>query len=590
MKHVEYVSRIARFAFKENPLLYFSVLVSLFSVVIELLALSSLFPLLQMASTGKLATDGMIVKALVVLGVAVSAQTLLWTFIALFGIRIVTLLIGQSLSLYLGKRVQAQLGSRAFDRIVHKLSIREISENSIGFYIGLAGDESFRAATLVISMTQFVSTGALAVLYFVAIAFHSATTAGLVLIFLACSSLALFWVLRLSHRLGARQTSESRRAHSIFLDSLNNLKAVRAFSAESYVVGIYRSIIFGYTKILFLVDEVALLARLVPVVLLLLIFSTWMAFSGRAIGDAGFAFIVTMILYLMRFFPTVGEGAQLLFKIVSDAKSGKDVTAMLGTPASGEAGRATATGDIQRIDLRAVGFSYDENAQGILKEVNSSFERGKSYALVGKSGSGKSTLVDILLKFYPPTDGCLYINDILVSKVADIEIRRRIILVSLVAAIFDDSVTNNICLGMEAPISEVKTACVTACIHEVIEDMPNGYATRLQYQGKNLSGGQRQRIAIARALLRKPDVLILDESTSALDKATQELVIENVLREYCDKIAIFVTHDPHIMKRVDEVIDLQQINSAASSRSSSKSVEADDLQEPTGITKRVSAS
>jgi ABC-type bacteriocin/lantibiotic exporter with double-glycine peptidase domain len=105
--------------------------------------------------------------------------------------------------------------------------------------------------------------------------------------------------------------------------------------------------------------------------------------------------------------------------------------------------------------------------------------------------------------------------------------------------------------------------------------MPQGYLTRLQYQRKNLSGGQRQRIAIARALLRKPDVLILDESTGALDKATQEQALENVLGEYRRKTVIFVTHDPEIMRRVDEVVDLQKLNLAGSQQRGSDDVGVD---------------
>ena len=116
---------------------------------------------------------------------------------------------------------------------------------------------------------------------------------------------------------------------------------------------------------------------------------------------------------------------------------------------------------------------------------------------------------------------------------------------------------------MDASLSAVQAACDRACVHEVIEEMADGYNTRLQYQGRNLSGGQRQRIAIARALLRKPDVLILDESTNALDKLTQERVVENVLQEYSKKIVIFVTHDPSIIKRVNEIVDLESINSDA---------------------------
>jgi ABC-type bacteriocin/lantibiotic exporter with double-glycine peptidase domain len=400
-----------------------------------------------------------------------------------------------------------------------------------------------------------------------------------VVVFLVCSSLALVGVLKLTHRLGARQTEESRKAHSIFLDSLNNLKAVRAFSAEGYVVNLYRNIIFGYTRILFWIDEVAMLARLVPILLLLVIFSLWMAFSGTQLGGAGLAFIVTMIIYLMRFFPTVGDGAQLLFKIVSDAKSGKDVTAILAALPH-EVGHAHGSvGAIRSIELRDVGFSYDQDSsKSVLRGVSADFVAKRSYALTGRSGSGKSTLVDLLLKFYLPTHGSLSVNGMSIATVSDADIRRRIILVSQEASIFDDTVTNNICLGLPAALADVQRACETACIHETIVAMPDGYSTRLQYQGKNLSGGQRQRIAIARALLRNPDVMVFDESTSALDKATQKQVIENVLREYHDRILIFVTHDPWIMERVHEVMDLQKINRAAATPYSSLADAAQTMQ------------
>ena len=561
MKHLDYVLSLTKFAFKANPLLYLSIAISLCSVVIEVLAMSSLLPLFSLVSGGAPATNGIIVRTLILLRFAVSAKALLWAFTILLAVRILTQLMGQSLSMYLGKRVMAQLGSRAFEQIVNKLSITKISEKSIGFYISLAGDESFRASTLVISLTQFVNTAVLSLLYFAAIAHYSLATAGLIMTFMLCSLIVLFRVVKVSHRLGGRQIEESRKASSIFLDSLNNIKAVRAFSAEKYVTGIYRAMMYGYTRTLFLVDEVSLLAKLVPVLLLILISSVWLAWRGQSIESVGLAFIVTMIVYLVRFFPTVGQGVTLLMKIASDAKSGKDVTAILDTKLPVQPGSSRTLGDIEKIDLRDVSFSYDESAKKkILQGVNLKFEQGKSYALVGKSGVGKSTLVDILLKFYLPTAGHLYINNESISEVADSEIRKKIILVSQEAAIFDDTVINNICIGMEATLSEVQSACMAAYIHDVIEGMAEGYNTRLQYQGKNLSGGQRQRIAIARALLRKPDVLIFDESTSALDKVTQEQVIENILREYSNKIVIFVTHDPHIMKRVDEIVDFGEIN------------------------------
>jgi ABC-type multidrug transport system fused ATPase/permease subunit len=558
-----YLSKLIRFAFAQNPLLYVSVAVSLVSVVIELLAMSSLYPLFQMVSTGRPAANGIIPKLFALLNVAPQISALLWIFLGLLALRIITQVAAQTLSMRLGKNVQAQLGSRAFEQIIHNLPIRDVTEKSIGFFIGLAGDESFRASTLIISLTQFISSAALAALYFAAIAQASTAVALLVLVFLLISSFALLFVLRISHRLGATQTVESRRASSVFLDSLNNLKTVRAFSAETYVVEFYRKLIFGYTKVLFWIEEVSMLARLVPLLLLLLIFSAWMAWRGASLGNAGLALIVTMIVYLMRFFPVVGEGARLLFKIVSDARSGKDVTAIIDTPPQTYASRDALIDDINHIELRSLGFSYNgEERKATLRDVNARFESGKSYALTGRSGVGKSTLVDLLMKFYSPTAGGIFINGVAVANISESAMRQQIILVSQDPAIFDDTIFNNVCLGLKASLMEVQAACEKACIHELITEMPDGYYTRLQYQGKNLSGGQRQRIAIARVLLRSPAVLILDESTSALDKQAQDRVIENLLAEYRHKILIFVTHDPRVMQQVDEVVDLQKINAA----------------------------
>lgn len=567
MRHWDYVFKLLRFAFRANPLLYLSIFVSLISVAVELLAMLSLFPLFQLVSSGHPPANSVIVRLMAAVGIPATGTAMLWTFIALLMLRIVTQIVGQTLSMFLGKRVLAQLGSRAFEQIVHRLPIREVNDKSIGFYIGLAGDEAFRASTLILSLTEFVNTAALAGLYFVAIAMASPTTATVVLLFIISASLALLGVFKASHRLGARQTTESRRAHSIFLDSLNNLKAVRAFSAEPYVVGVYRTIIFGYTRILFLIDELSLLARLLPVLLLLAIFGGWLALSSHSIESSGLALLVTMIVYLMRFFPAVGDAAKLLFKVVSDAKSGKDVTSVLGseTVAGPELDQPIA--GIDSIRFQDVGFAYDGNGgRQILQQVSCSFERGKSYALVGRSGTGKSTLVDILLKFYLPTSGELYINGTPMSQVPDRQIRAKVILVSQDAAMFDDSVANNVRLGLQASVEQIQAACRLACIDDVIDAMPEKYDTRLQYQGKNLSGGQRQRIAIARGLLRNPHVLIFDESTSALDKSTQQRIVDNVLSEYRNRIVIFVTHDPYIMKRVDQVVDLERVNLGALSQ------------------------
>ncbi len=213
MNRLPYVVNLARFAFRANPLLWLSIAVSLVSAAIELLAMSSLMPLFELVSGGQPSQRGLIARLINLVGVSVTAQTLLWAFIVLFAVRIATQLAGTSLSTLLGKRVMAQLCSGAFDQIVHRLSIREVNERSIGFYISLAGDESFRASTLILSLTQLVSIAALALFYFIAIAAYSPPAAGFVLAFMLCAESR--WCAWSSCRIGwefARLMSHARPA------------------------------------------------------------------------------------------------------------------------------------------------------------------------------------------------------------------------------------------------------------------------------------------------------------------------------------------------------------------------------------------
>src|SRR5262249_9044562 len=158
---------------------------------------------------------------------------------------------------------------------------------------------------------------------------------------------------------------------------------------------------------------------------------------------------------------------------------------------------------------------------------NIRLQKGRSYALVGPSGSGKSTLLDLLLGFYAPSRGEIFVNKEPLELIAPSSLRKKVVLVSQDAAIFNDTVMNNLCLGMNVDQINVERACQIACIDEFVAGLPAGYNTVLNYKGTNLSGGQKQRIGIARAVLRRPDVLLLDESTSALDVETRKTVVSN---------------------------------------------------------------
>src|SRR5689334_965587 len=266
---LHYVRALFAFAFRNNALLPFSLVVSVGSVFLELAAMASLMPLASIVAGGSAPNDAAVVRLLRSAGVDPSGERLLLFFLVVFAGRILTQLAGQMLTIYLGRRMMLQLTSRAFSALVFDVPVKVIEEKSIGYFIGLAGDEASRASNLIVIITQFVTTSLLATLYFSAIISYSVSVAIAVLAFLAVTFLALFESFRISHRLGARQVEQSQSAGSLFLDALNGLRSVRSFSAEKYVAQSYYDQMRSYVRTLALIDGVAVLARLGPALFLL---------------------------------------------------------------------------------------------------------------------------------------------------------------------------------------------------------------------------------------------------------------------------------------------------------------------------------
>ncbi|MHB8482293.1 MAG: ATP-binding cassette domain-containing protein [Nitrospiria bacterium] len=560
MNPFQYTFKLIKYAVKKNPLLIASVLLGLFSVLIELMAMTLLIPISTIAGGNEMTQDSLLTKMIKQFGGEPTITVLLLLLFGLLALRILSQLLSQGATLHFGKKIQAQLSSEAFDAIINRCRINEIEEKSIGHFISLSGDEASRASSLIITMTQFISLFFLSILYYLAIFNFSNSTGILVLVFLIITFFSLYGSLKKSHQLGTVQIDQSKKASSIFLDSLNGLRSVRAFNAEDYVVGKYRSSIFEYVHTLFLIDFVSLIARLVPVLILVVFAEILIFYKGNAIKQLGVAFFVTVVIYLMRFFPSVGQCLQVFLRILSDSKVGKDVTEIVSIKyLIDENLKKELKDEVRVIAVKNLNFSYS-NGSLIFKDLNLDFIKGSSYAVVGPSGIGKSTLFDLILKYHPVQQGSVTVNGIPISELSSSSLRKKILLLEQDVTIFNDSVMNNVTFGARSDFGEVKRACELACIYDEIMALSGGFKEFINYQGSNLSGGQIQRIGIARALLRTPDVLILDESTNSLDGVTRNKVIQNLLEEYKEKILIFITHDSSLIQEVDHVIDIQKNN------------------------------
>jgi ATP-binding cassette subfamily B protein len=205
-----------------------------------------------------------------------------------------------------------------------------------------------------------------------------------------------------------------------------------------------------------------------------------------------------------------------------------------------------------------VGFTYEDTAIVALKKVSFSLEKGKTLAIIGKTGSGKSTLLTLISRLYDVNQGKITIDGVDIRELNLYDLRNSIGVVPQDAFLFSDSIKNNIKFGNEnASDEQVFEAAKKAVVHDNIINFSMQYETVLGERGITLSGGQKQRVSIARALIKDPKILLLDDSLSAVDTETEELILNNLL-EFCkEKTTIIVTHRVSSAKNADKIIVLE---------------------------------
>ena len=180
-------------------------------------------------------------------------------------------------------------------------------------------------------------------------------------------------------------------------------------------------------------------------------------------------------------------------------------------------------------------------------------------ALVGHSGGGKSTLADLLARFYDIQSGEILIDNNNIKEIALADLRSLMGIVSQESILFNDTIYNNIRLGkIDAPEEEVIAAAKVANAHHFILETENGYQTNIGDRGNKLSGGQKQRLSIARAILKNPEILILDEATSSLDTESEKLVQEALENLMHSRTSLVIAHRLSTIKKADEIIVLER--------------------------------
>ncbi|HHJ00721.1 MAG TPA: ABC transporter ATP-binding protein [Candidatus Aerophobetes bacterium] len=210
------------------------------------------------------------------------------------------------------------------------------------------------------------------------------------------------------------------------------------------------------------------------------------------------------------------------------------------------------------IQFRNVSFGYDDK-ELVLKDINLDLRPGEKVALVGRSGVGKTTLVSLIPRFYDPKSGCIIIDGYDIRQMKLKSLRRQIGIVSQETVLFNGTIRDNIAYGRtEATDEEIIDAAKKANAHNFIMALEKGYNTPVGERGVNLSGGQKQRIAIARAILRDPRILILDEATSAVDAESEILIQEALEKLMKDRTTIIIAHRLSTILGADRIVVLNE--------------------------------
>ncbi|CAH1055069.1 ABC transporter ATP-binding protein [Paenibacillus pseudetheri] len=354
--------------------------------------------------------------------------------------------------------------------------------------------------------------------------------------------LFLYFIMRKASLLFRNVQNRLDGVNGVIQENLTGIRLIRVFVRMGHEIG--RFTVFSGNLMKSTVSALRLTETTMPFVMLIvnaaIMSILWFGRIEIANGDATLGETVAVINYSLR---TIGALSAIsgLVVIISRARaSSQRITEVMSAGAGVKEGGAAKGEPIQgHIQFEGISFKYPESDISVLEDITFEVAAGERVAIMGATGSGKSSLVGLIPRLYEETDGIIRIDG---QKSADIDIsrlRRSIGYVPQELQLFSGSIRDNIAWGNEhATQEQIEHAAAAAQIHATVMDLPNGYDTMLGQRGVNLSGGQKQRLTIARALVRKPAILILDDSTSALDAVTEGLLLEALKEISCTTFLI----------------------------------------------------
>ena len=418
--------------------------------------------------------------------------------------------------------------------------------------------DAISGATLTIMIDTLMAVAGAVILYI-----QNGKMFGITLIMVALYAVIVAAFHKWYEKLNREQMEDNAQLTSYLVESLNGIQTVKAYNAERKAnretekkfIKLLKSI-FRLSWVGNVQSSLKVFVELVGGVVIL-----WVGAVSVIHGEMTMGALITFQSLLAYFLDPVKNlinlQPQMQMAVVAADRLGEilDLEAEKTESEYKKMNPENLSGDIE---FKHVDFRYGTRKL-VLEDINIKIEKGQKVAFVGESGSGKTTLSKLLLHLYSTEKGEILINGNNIEDIQIEKLREKIAYIPQETFLFSGSILENLSLGLDyATMDDVMEASKMAQAHEFINAMPLRYETRLEENGANLSGGQRQRIAIARAMLKKPDILILDEATSNLDAIT-ERALDKTIHEFSkDMTTIFIAHRLSTIKNCDNIFVMEQ--------------------------------
>lgn len=482
-------------------------------------------------------------------------------FICLIGLYVLQALIqflrGYLISL-VSKKIDLRLMIPYYDHIID-LPMSAVNTRKTGEYLSRFSDadavrNAVSGATLTLILDSFMVVACGVILYI-----ENALLFYISLIMLALYAVIVFCYKKPLENINREVMENNARVQSYLKESIDGIETVKANNIghtakcqNSSKFHRFINVAFQNSVLSISQDSLCDLVELIGTVVIL-----WVGFGMVLANYVTIGSLITFYVLLAYFSEPIKNLIGLQPMMQTAIIAAERLNDILDIPVENkEVGISNI--DFNNICFSGVDFRYG-NRELALKNISFEISKGEKVAIVGESGCGKTTLAKLLLKFYEAENGKILIDGKELSELATGTLRSMISYIDQNTFLFSDTVRNNLTLGNDQITDEAITnACRAANADTFIQDLPFAYDTFLDENGKNLSGGQRQRLAIARALLRKPKMIIFDEATSNLDTITESAIKDTIFNLHNDMSCIIIAHRLCTIKNCDKIIVMEK--------------------------------